>query len=418
MTYDEALDYIASLAQRGWRMGLDRMSAFADSAGLLGGPKFIHVAGTNGKGSVTAYLQSILVESGYQTGAFFSPYVLDIRERIQLGRELISKHDFARLATELQPDAERFSETEYGGITEFEFKTAMGFRYWQETNCEWVALEVGLGGRLDSTNIVTPDASVIVSIGLDHTAILGETYAEIAFEKAGVIKTGVPAIVGQVNQESMAVIKACAEEVNAPLWRIGHEIAFEQTSKGVSVSTPVRTHTSLVPGLVGSMQAHNLALAVAAIDASGAFRNEHGIQLGAKNAFAPGRFQVVARDGQTYLLDGAHNLEAIEVLIESVKVEFPRAKIATVVGMVSGHEPSMMLKKLDELSEDIVLTPIQFHRAVSPVELSQYVPRAQVAANVGEALALAQASQPDLILITGSFYLVGEVGRLLLASQP
>src|SRR6185436_18334668 len=233
MTYDEALAYIASLAPRGWRLGLDRMQAFVDKIGMQdalgaeGGPQFIHVAGTNGKGSVTAYLQSILVEAGYKTGAFFSPFVYDPRERVQFGRELISKEDLAKLTEELIPIAESFSDTEFGGITEFEFKTALGFLYWKRKQCEWVALEVGLGGRLDATNVVTPKASIIVSIGLDHTNILGHTLAEIAYEKAGIIKPKVPVVVGQMPHEALEVIERAAAEREAPIWRYGKEIRYQ-----------------------------------------------------------------------------------------------------------------------------------------------------------------------------------------------
>jgi dihydrofolate synthase / folylpolyglutamate synthase len=208
MDYQQAQDYIASLAQRGWRLGLDRMTEFAARADLVGSlgdgdsPKFIHVAGTNGKGSVTAMLQSCLVDQGHRTGAFFSPYVVDPRERIQFGREMISKEDLAAIATKLMPIGESLSETEFGGVTEFEFKTAMGFEYWKQKECDWVALEVGLGGRLDATNIITPASSAIVSISYDHVSILGETLAEIAREKAGVIKPGRPVVVGEMPDEA------------------------------------------------------------------------------------------------------------------------------------------------------------------------------------------------------------------------
>ncbi|HEY0866603.1 MAG TPA: hypothetical protein VGE01_04465, partial [Fimbriimonas sp.] len=220
MTYPEALAYVSGLEPRGWRLGLDRMQAFIDRAGLsqnVGRPpgtdpagkpgaRFIHVAGTNGKGSVTAFLQSMLVEHGYRTGAFFSPYVVDPRERVQFGRSLISESDFASVVAHLKPIAESFSETEFGGITEFEFKTAVGVEYWRRKRCEWVALEVGLGGRLDATNVVHPACSAIVSIGYDHTQILGDTLEKIAFEKAGIVKPETPLVVGDVPEPARRVI--------------------------------------------------------------------------------------------------------------------------------------------------------------------------------------------------------------------
>ncbi|MCH7945095.1 MAG: bifunctional folylpolyglutamate synthase/dihydrofolate synthase, partial [Armatimonadetes bacterium] len=186
LSFDDAVARLGDLRRRGWRLGLDRMQEYVrrlglqDKLGQPGGPKFIHVAGTNGKGSVVAFLQSMLVEQGFKTGAAYSPYVYDIRERVQLGRKLISKSDFARLAVRLLDVGEDLERTELGGPTEFELKTALGFAYWAEQGAEWVALEVGLGGRLDATNVVDPAASIIVSIGLDHTHILGETLSEIA----------------------------------------------------------------------------------------------------------------------------------------------------------------------------------------------------------------------------------------------
>lgn len=236
MTYDESLAWIAGLQGRGWRLGLDRMRAFVRAAGLedvLGGPEspiqYLHVAGTNGKGSVTAYLQSMLVAQGYKTGGYFSPYVVDPRERIQIGGELISRDEFASVATELREVAERFDQTEQGGITEFEFKTAMGFLAWKRAGVEVVALEVGLGGRLDATNVVTPKACAIVSISLDHTSILGNTEAEIAGEKAGILKPGVTGVLGTVNKEAEAAIKEVAKGAGA---RSGAWVARSRRAAG------------------------------------------------------------------------------------------------------------------------------------------------------------------------------------------
>lgn len=417
MTYPEALAYIASLAPRGWRLGLDRMQEFAKRADLPGPQNFIQVAGTNGKGSVTAYLQSLLVETGYETGAFFSPYVFDPRERVQYGRSLISPEDFARITADLIPLAESFSDTDFGGITEFEFKTAVGFRLWKEMRCEWVALEVGLGGRLDSTNIVTPRASAIVSIGLDHKAILGDTYQKIAFEKAGVLKPGVPGVVGHVNKAAKDVIEAHATEVAVPLWRLGSEVIVEPDEVGFRVTTPSRTYDHLVPGLAGGIQPHNMAVAIAAFEAAGAFRDMEAARRGVARAFAPGRLQEITQNGQRYLLDGAHNAEAAENLAEDLRNRYPGAHIVAVMGMVQGHEPAGLIAPLAPLCDSLIFAPIDFHRARKPEELLAEWPASQAVASLQDAIEAAIAQKPDLILITGSFYLVGEAGRLLLAKN-
>lgn len=422
MTYEEALAYIASLETRGWRLGLDRMEEFAKRLGLPGslgepgGPQFIHVAGTNGKGSVTAYLQSMLIETGYSTGSFFSPFVYDPRERIQIGRRLIPKKIFALLTQWIKPFGESLAETKFEGITEFEFKTAMGFQFWKEMEAEWVALEVGLGGRLDSTNIITPRCSVIVSIGKDHTHILGDSYAKIAEEKAGIIKHGIPVVVGEMPDEARNRILEIAFEQNSEAWVFGREVRLE----GDTVITPKGVHEDLQAGISGSMQAHNMALAVAAMDAAGATRTLGGLQRGAKDATIPGRMQRVRREGREWLLDGAHNRESAKVLADSMKAAGDAdRKVVLITGMVMGHEAAPLYQELKDVVHTAIFTPIDFHRAVAPEKLEKEVQgtfrETLVAKSVDEAInqALARTGASDLILVAGSFYLVGEVGKTL-----
>lgn len=425
MTYEEALSYIASLEPRGWRLGLDRMEAFVERAGLkdalgsAGGPQFIHVAGTNGKGSVTAYLQSLLVEGGLRTGAFFSPFVYDPRERVQFGREMISREDLALLTEELKPIAESFSDTEFGGITEFEFKAALGFLYWKRKRCEWVALEVGLGGRLDATNVVTPKASVIVSIGLDHTAILGHTLEEIAFEKAGVIKPGVPVVVGQMPEEALSVIERVAEEKNSELWRWQQEVFLGESGE---ITTPLKKHRPLTPGIPGGMQGHNLSLAVAALDAAGLDIDESALGQGAIAAYAPGRHELVEHDGKRFLMDGAHNPDAAKVLVQGLKdVLKAGEKVVLLTGMVAGHEPEVFYKEIAPLVRSAHIVPIDFHRALPPQTIGEalagVISSVSVHQNLCEGILAAErdAKGDELIVVTGSFYLVGEVGRAIKA---
>ncbi len=392
------------------------MAEFAERADLNHPTsKFIHVAGTNGKGSVTAYLQSIFIEAGFRVGAFFSPYVYDPRERVQFGRELISEADFARLVTQLRPIADSLSDSEFGGITEFEVKTAVGFAYWQEREAEWVALEVGLGGRFDSTNVIHPAASVITSIGLDHVAILGDTYAAIAFEKAGVIKSRVPIIVGAVPDEAMQVIASEASRQKALLWRLGEEIRLAGSGT-YDVLTPTRTVTNLTPGLVGVKQPENMALAVAAAIAAGIGVPDEVFQRGVIRAYAPGRFEVREVQGRLVILDGAHNGEAAAVLSQTLEERYPGQKFALVTGMVAGHDAGRFYAPLVGKVEEVFITPIDFHRAVPPEVLAEALrpafPRATVCESSSEAVAFALKTELP-VLVTGSFYLVGEVGKSL-----
>ena len=423
MTYQEALDYISSLEARGWRLGLDRMEEFArrlDLHGWLGepgGPQFIHVAGTNGKGSTTAYLQSMLIESGYSAGSFFSPYVYDPRERIQIGRRLIPKKVFALLTEWIRPFAESLSDTRFEGVTEFEFKTAMGFQFWKEMEADWVALEVGLGGRLDSTNIVTPRCSVIVSIGMDHTQILGDSYAKIAAEKGGIIKPGIPVVLGEMPATASDVLLEIAARQGSEVWRFGHEVILNQVDGAYDVETPHGTHRDLCPGIPGVWQPHNMALAVAAMSLSGAMTTLGGLQRGARDAMVPGRMQMVQAFERSWLLDGAHNRESALALAESLASE--KRNIVLLTGMVLGHDPEAFYRALADLSDTAIFTPIDFHRTQSPDKLAEVASgmfNETLACPTLDAAMLAaieRTTEQDLIVVTGSFYLVGEVGRLI-----
>lgn len=414
MTYQNALDYIASLAPRGWRLGLDRMHAFCDRAGLndaLGsppGPQFIHVAGTNGKGSTTAYLQSLLVEAGVKTGAFFSPYVVDPRERVQLGRELISPEELAEIVEELQPVAEAFTETEFGGITEFEFKTAVGFRCWQRNACDWVALEVGLGGRLDATNVVTPRAGIVVSIGLDHTNLLGESLEEIAFEKAGIVKPGIPVILGAMDDGPRLVIEDFARTQSAPILRFGRDIDW---SDGI-VTTPSRRIDGIRTGIVGEKQGQNFALALAALEVAGIPLDDEAVRRGAERAYVPGRFEIREIQGRTVVFDGAHNADSARVLRATLDRQYPDVPITLLTNMIQGHDVAAFYAPLADRIHSAHVVPIGFHRA-KPVEetaavLRNVIPRVREHSEIREGLQAA-LQEDGIILVTGSFYLVGEV---------
>lgn len=431
MTYEEALDYIASLAPRGWRLGLDRMQALVDRAGLqdsLGaprGPQYIHVAGTNGKGSVTAYLQNLMVESGARTGAFFSPFVHDPRERVQFGRDLISEADLARLTETLMPVAESFSGTEFGGVTEFEFKTALGFLYWKEKKCDWVALEVGLGGRLDATNVVTPRSSVIVSIGLDHTAILGNTVEEIAYEKAGVIKPGVPVVVGQMPPGALQTIEAYAKEMGAPVWRFGREVQLVAGGPGAfTVTTPAGSLQDVQPGIRGHWQPHNVALAIAAAQAAGLNLEPSATRRAIQATTAPGRWEVQRALGVEFLFDGAHNEDAAKALALSLAANYPKDhRFVLVTNMVAGHDPVKFYSPLAPYIQSAHVVPIDFHRALTPEQtkaaLDPLMPCVTAYDSVQDGLweAVADSKNGRSVLVTGSFYLVGEVRRALRAIE-
>lgn len=425
-SFQEAVDYLTGLAPRGWRLGLDRMEEFIRLAGLQAftkgaeKPAYVHVAGTNGKGSTTAFLQAMMLSQGYRTGAYFSPYVYDPRERVQFGYEVIPQDDFARGVGLLAGLAAKLEGTDFEGVTEFEMKTALGFWYWREKQAEVVALEVGLGGRLDATNVIEPAASIIVSIGWDHMTILGNSLQEIAWEKAGVIKPGKPVVVGRVSPEAAGAIQSRIDEVGAHAWWMDRDIVIESHSSGVKVSTPGGT-IQLEPSLFGEIQHHNSALAYAALEMGGLIRDPAAAALGASHARIPGRFQRIEAYGKTWILDGAHNLDAGQILSKQL-TEADLKGVGLLTGMLHGHDPEPFFNNLYPFISQVFLARIDFHRTMDPNDLLPIFEERDFPAHsfqeAATAVAAAAGSEARVILVTGSFYLVGEVMRLLLQPSP
>ncbi len=410
MTYDDALNSIAALHRRKWRNGLDRMEAFLRIAQLeaaVAKPRFVHVAGTNGKGSVTAYIESIFRADGKSSGAFFSPYVVDPRERIQIRGELISRDLFAKLTEHLLRIDSDFEFDGEHGLSEFEFKTALGFAAWHQTGCDWIALEVGLGGRIDATNVVTPTCTVIVSIGLDHVNILGNTLAEIAFEKAGIIKPGIPVVVGEIPPEALDVVLRRAGELASETLVLGRDFQVVRTQIAATVTFRGQ-EWNIQPGLIGAKQQENAALAAVATTIAG-ISNSDSIERGISSATLPGRFQVFSFGRKTVIVDGAHNGAAASVLGETLRQQgIERASF--IIGMVAGHDPEGFIEPLLPLMHDLQWVPIDFYRANLPQELATITARGESRTSVAEAL---QSAPGDVIVITGSLYLAGEAIRML-----
>lgn len=413
-TYEQAVAYLSSLEARGWSLGLDRMRKLVRAADLGDppGPRFIHVAGTNGKGSVTAYVESLLLDQGLRAGAYYSPYVYDLRERVKIEGRPISREAFTRLMARLQPHAEQLR------ATEFEMKTALGFAAWQDAGCDWVALEVGLGGRLDATNVVAPAACVIASIGLDHCEVLGSTPAAIAFEKAGILKPGVPAIVGAMEYpDALASIERVAQEVGAPLWRFGHEVRLCAKQGGARLETPAGAFSFGATGLPGTMQPHNAALAIASVAAAGALHKPDAVREAIAATYLPGRFQVESVGDRTVVLDGAHNAQAARHLAATLRQE-GLSDCVLLVGMLRGHDPAEFIGPLAPLVREAHVGPIDFHRTYEPAELAaafaeRVVATAHASASDAWQAACDTAGAGGVVLASGSFYWVGEIGRLL-----
>jgi dihydrofolate synthase/folylpolyglutamate synthase len=361
-------------------------------------------------------IQSVLIEACYRTGSFYSPYVYDFRERIQMNGEMISENDVARLTERMAEPSEELAKTPFGGPTEFEFKTAMGFIYWAETKCDYVALEVGLGGRLDSTNVIeNPIVAIITEIGLDHQKNLGETIDAIAAEKAGIFKTGSPAVSGATDPLAKEAISRAAK---GPLWQTPEDFRWE----GEDLVTPKARRRGLVTGMLGDFQSRNLAVAVAACDLSGVAITGEALRKGLGKARVPGRLEVVDENPLT-IFDGAHNGQAAKALAESLRKLYPGKRWRLVYSAVGGHCCADVLTEFEPHVAAAYICEMETARALPLHELMQTAldllgpERTHRATGVAEAVRMAceDCRADEIVLVSGSFYLLAEAKAALRA---
>jgi len=407
VTYADAIQFLCSLQVFGANFGLDNTRRLA---ALAGNPqerlRFIHVAGTNGKGSTCAMLESVYRDAGLRVGLFTSPHLVSFRERIQVDRRHISEADVARFVEEMQPSLVEFPRGQHP--TFFEVVTVIALRHFAEQRCDLVIWETGLGGRLDATNIVTPLASVITNIGFDHQQWLGNTLTAIATEKAGIIKAGMPVITATEDAEALEVIRARATELNAPL-----EIVNAKTGESALPAT-------IVLPLAGGHQRMNAALALATVDAlQGVIPvSLECVRRGLETVHWPGRLQfVTTSSGQQILLDGAHNVPGCDALARSIQELLPGRKPALLLGMLSDKDCGAMCDRLAPLAKRIGVVAVASERTALPQELATHCRRANPTARVecfdSVSDALSRLSSESLVLVGGSLYLAGEVMALL-----
>ncbi len=450
--FNEAVQYVHSIGEwRSMKLGLERFTEFC---ARLGNPqdKFrsVHVAGTNGKGSTVAMIASILHAAGYRVGSYYSPFVYDIRERFLLNGEMISEADFVRLVDRIRPVAEEMEGTEHGHPTEFELKTALAFLWFAENQVDFAVLEVGLGGRLDATNIINPLVSVITNVSMDHMEHLGDTIEQIAAEKAGIIKPRVPCVTAATGP-ALEVIRRTAEERNSTLWWVHEEddsysmspvdtgssfsvqrSAFSEGTKHEERSTKNESRVSardlcvrgifgryadLHVGMRGAFQRINAALAIAAAEVlqdEGVDIPECAIRVGLETACLPGRLEVI-RENPTVILDGAHNPDAAHKLAEAVHEWFEYEHLIIIMGMVKGHSIEDTVSILAPLANRFIATAPSGPRSAPASDVAdaarKYCPNVTTIEPIPAAVqcALESAGEHDLILVTGSFYTIGEV---------
>ena len=407
MTYAEAVQFLYGLRLFGAKFGLE--NAFKLAA-LAGHPqnrlRFIHVAGTNGKGSTCAMLESIYRAAGLRIGLFTSPHLVSFRERIQINRQLVSENEVVRLVTELQPLLKQFPSDHHP--TFFEVVTVMALKFFAGQKCDLVIWETGLGGRLDATNIVTPLASVITNIAFDHEQWLGGTIGKIAAEKAGITKPGVPVVTAADESEALAVIEKIAREKNAPLTIV------------VANDIELRLAGTLAPPLLGDHQKLNAALALATVEIlqKQIPVAENKIRAGLTDVNWPGRLQLIQRlNGQKILLDGAHNVAGAKALREALEKHFLAARCALILGVLQDKDWQHICETLAPLAARIFTVPVASERAANADDLAVACraanPSAEIFACANLAGALKKSGGDAFVVITGSLYLVGEALEML-----
>ena len=383
MTLEASLAWLYSTQQFGIKLGLENIHRLLDALGRpQDGPAFFHVAGTNGKGSVCAMLDAILRQTGARCGLYTSPHLVDFRERIRVDGEKISPEAVATGLSRIREVSEGWEHSP----TFFEITTALALLHFAEKKCDYVVLETGMGGRLDATNAVVPLVSVITPIAFDHTQYLGTTLAEIAGEKAGIIKPGVPVVSATQAPEAEAVLCDQAQRMGSGYW-VGQSTEPQEI------------------GLKGAYQQENAAVAVAALWAAKVPVTSEQIDEGLRTVRWPGRFQIV---NDRLVLDGSHNPHASAQLAQLWRDIYGDAKAIVIFGALADKDYPAMIKALEPIAAEFLFVPVSNVRSADPATLVSSL-KSRVFASVGEALAAAEGR----ILVTGSLFLVGEAMSVL-----
>lgn len=395
MSYKEAVDFLYSLQQFGANFGLERAFKLAELAGRPQDKlKFIHVAGTNGKGSTCAMLESIYRHAGYKTGLYTSPHLISFAERIQVNRQLIPEPEVARVVEHMRELLKQLPEGDHP--TFFEVVTIMALIWFAEQKCDIVIWETGLGGRLDATNIVTPLASVITNIQFDHEKWLGHTLAEIAREKAGIIKPGVPVFTAVDDDEAFEVIKRVAQEKSAALQR---------------VTTLIESPWEL--SLLGPHQRKNAALALATASALRDILPFALTNVDLGDVQWPGRFDIRAR----YILDGAHNPAGAKTLRETLEQTFPGLQPTFIVGILADKDIAGMAREFTQVGSRILTVSVRSDRAADAQLIADQFravsPNLPVEACASLAEAIQKSENDERVVITGSLHFIGEAMEFL-----
>jgi dihydrofolate synthase/folylpolyglutamate synthase len=428
MTYEEAMNYITSVGRFGSNYGLERTFRILE---LLGSPhkklKLIHIAGTNGKGSTTAMVTKILRGAGYKVGMYTSPYLEEFEERIQINGENINKDRLVDLLEKVKVVIERVVEEGYEHPTEFEIITALMFLHFYNEKVDYAVIEVGLGGRLDSTNVIVPKVSVITSISLDHVNILGDSLQAIAKEKAGIIKENVPLILYPQEKEVEEVILKVAEEKKSRVYLVKKEdsrllnINNDELYQEVQVKSNKNTYSVKLP-LLGEHQIINLSVALNVIEAlyeiENIIINRELIEKSLEDVKWIGRLEVLGKK-PAIVIDGAHNIDGIKALRRNVEKYFKYNKLYLLLGILADKQVKEMVKEITPIAEKVyALTPHSERAELSEdlkKEILEFNPNVVSLESYEEAFfsAVNEAEKDDLILISGSLYMVGDMRKII-----
>lgn len=419
MNYDEALEYIHGTLKFGSKLGLHNIGVLLK---LMGDPqkklKFVHVAGTNGKGSTTTFISSILSESGYKTGVYTSPYIQRFTERMRIGNDEIGEQQLAEITEFVKDNVDKMLAMGESHPTEFEIVTAIAFEYFYRNNCDIVVAEVGLGGRFDSTNIIdTPLVAVITTISYDHTERLGNTLPEIAFEKAGIIKPGGIVVIYSQNTEVEQVFEKACKERGAEIFKTDFSELYLK-EYGVDGQTfSFDGYEDLKIGLLGKHQINNAAVAVNAVKhlrQKGYEIPEAALRRGLLKSRWPGRCEVVSKE-PVVIIDGAHNAEGALMLRETLDEYFPGRPISFIMGVLSDKDYKSMMETVLPGCKRLFAISTNSPRALSATELAEYAreycKNVQVSDTIERALntCIKTASHDEVICAFGSLYYIGEV---------
>lgn len=416
MNIDEALCFIRKICWQGSKPGLSRTKELLR---LCGNPEdkltFIHVAGTNGKGSFCAMMESVLRKAGLKTGLYTSPYIHSFNERMRFMGENISDEELISLVEYIKPLALSMEDRP----TEFEVITVMAFLWFLKKNCDIVVLEVGLGGALDSTNVITaPVLSVLTRISLDHTQLLGETVKEIATEKAGIIKNGSTCLMLMQTKEAMDAVKMRAEEENVPVYFTSPDAIIQKEHSILGQSFDYKEYKDILLSLTGSYQRENATMVIEAtklLCQKGFNISEEALKDGLKEAHWPGRFEVLST-APVFIIDGAHNPGGAEALRCSLEEYFPSEKFCFLMGVMADKDYSGIISKLMPLAKCFITVTPNNPRALPAEKLKEEIKKQydgevlsfeDIKSGVKKALEYGKAG--DIITAFGSLYMSGDI---------